>query len=138
MFLNSSWLKTLARRLTLPEICFIGCITLTLSLLPGKKDKKKGWYIYYWTFNHPRVKDLIKGLKKKRLDILQKRVKREKSIHFFMCENKCIRLEFEQATEFNFKCPECGILLNQEDNTKLVKELEKELKDLEKEVKKFK
>lgn len=103
-----------------------------------KKDKKKGWYIYYWTFNHPRVKDLIKGLKKKRLDILQERVKREKSIHFFMCENKCIRLEFEQATEFNFKCPECGILLNQEDNTKLVKELEKELKDLEKEVKKFK
>ena len=32
-----------------------------------KKDKQKGWYIYYWTFNANRVGDLRLSLKKKRL-----------------------------------------------------------------------
>ena len=48
------------------------------------------------------------------------------------------RLDFEQATEFEFKCPECGQLLNQEENEKKIKELEKEIKELESELKKEK
>ena len=31
-----------------------------------RKDKKKGWYLYYWTFNLKRIKYLVKDLKKKR------------------------------------------------------------------------
>ena len=42
-----------------------------------------------------------------------------------------IRKRFsEQATDFEFKCPECGELLQQDDNTKKIKELEKEIKKL--------
>ena len=62
-------------------------------------------------------------------------MEREKSGDFFACENKCIRLDFEQSTEFQFKCPECGNLLNQESNAEKIKELEKEIKKLEKELK---
>ena len=97
-----------------------------------KKDKKKGWYIYYWTFNPKRVRDLSQNLKKKRLESLKERIEREKAGDFFSCENKCIRLDFEQSTDFEFKCPECGSLLNQEDNAEKIKELEKEIKSLEK------
>ena len=103
-----------------------------------KKDKKKGWYIYYWTFNFKRVKDLIKIIKKKKLIRLNERVEREKSSNFFLCPNLCIRLNFEQATEFEFKCPECGTLMNQEENKEKINELEKEINELEKEVKKLK
>ena len=42
-----------------------------------KKDKKKGWYIYYWTFDLKRVKYLVDDLKKKRLERLQERLGRE-------------------------------------------------------------
>ncbi len=103
-----------------------------------RKDKKKGWYIYYWTFNLKRVKDLIKSLKKKRLIKLKERLERERGSIFFLCPNKCIRLSFEQATEFEFKCPECGTLMEQEDSRKLIERIEAEIKELEKEVKKYK
>ena len=102
----------------------------------GKKDKVKGWYIYYWTFNPHHIKYLGKDLKKKRLERLKERLKREKSSDFFICANKCIRLDFDQATEFNYKCAECGSLLHQEDNTQRIMEIEKELGQLQKEMKK--
>ena len=92
-----------------------------------KKDKKKGWYIYYWTLNQHRMKDLVKNLKKEKLERLKERYGREKTTQFYICPNKCIRLDFDQSTEFDFKCPECGELLNLEDNTKTLKNLEKEI-----------
>ena len=101
-----------------------------------KKDKKKGWYIYYWTLNIPRVRQLARNLMKERSIQLTERLAREKSSHFYMCPTQCIRLNFEQATDFEFKCPECGALLNEDDNTKKIKEIEKELKHLGKELKK--
>src|SRR3972149_6343015 len=78
-----------------------------------KKDKKKGWYIYYWTFNLKRIKYLTEDLKKKRMEKLQERLGREQSTQFFSCPTACIRLSFEQATDFEYKCPECGQLLQQ-------------------------
>ncbi len=100
-----------------------------------KKDKKKGWYIYYWTFNQKRVKDLMKDIKKQKYEKLLDRLNREKNVQFYICTNKCIRLDFEQAHDFQFKCPECGSLLNIEDNTGKIKEIEKELEKLQKELK---
>jgi len=100
-----------------------------------KKDKQKGWYIYYWTFNKKRIKDLVINLKKKKLEILTERLKREKSSQFFLCKNKCMRLDFDQASNFNFKCPECGSLLILEDNKEKIKKIEEEIKKLKKELK---
>ena len=100
-----------------------------------KKDKKKGWYIYYWTFNQRRVKDLVSGIKKRKLERLNERLQREKTTQFYICSSKCVRLDFEQSHDFNFKCPECGQLLDLEDNSKKIRELEADLARLEKELK---
>lgn len=100
-----------------------------------KKDKKKGWYIYYWTFNPKRIKELAKTIRKNKIERITERIDREKSTNFFTCPNKCIRLDFDQATEFEYKCPECGEILQQEDNTQILEELTKELLKLEKEQK---
>jgi transcription initiation factor TFIIE subunit alpha len=100
-----------------------------------KKDKKKGWYIYYWTFNTSRVKEVVQTLKKNKIEKMQERLAREKSTNFFSCANKCIRLDFDQATEFEYKCPECGEILHQEDNSKTIAHLQEEIVRLEKELK---
>lgn len=100
-----------------------------------RKDKKKGWYIYYWTFNPKRVKGIAFGLKRKRLEKLKERLNRENSGQFYICQEKCIRLDFEQASNFEFKCPECGRLLNLDNNSEKIEQIQKEIKMLEKELK---
>lgn len=99
-----------------------------------RKDKKKGWYIYYWTFKVKQIKHLAVTLKKQRLEKLNERLKREKETHYFICENSCMRLDFERSLGFEFKCPECGELMNQEDNISKIKTIEEEIKKLEKEL----
>lgn len=89
-----------------------------------RKDKKKGWYIYYWTFSPKNIPYLAVGLKKQKLERLVERLEREKKSQFYACISACIRLDFEQATDFEFKCPECGELLNVQDNTEKIKDLE--------------
>ena len=46
-----------------------------------KKDKQKGWYIYYWTFNLVQAKSLIKSLKEEEIGSLKKRLKKEEEDH---------------------------------------------------------
>jgi len=99
-----------------------------------RKDKQKGWYIYYWTFKPKRIKYLILELKKKRFEKLKERLDRETGNDFFMCKNKCMRLNFDQAVDFSYKCPECGSIMEQENNDEKVKDIKKEMKDLEKDV----
>jgi transcription initiation factor TFIIE subunit alpha len=101
-----------------------------------KKDKKKGWYIYYWTFESKKVKYLLQKLKQKRLQRLKSRLEREKQGNFYACPNQCVRLDFDQAMNFEYKCPECGEIIQEEDNSEKIKNIEKEIKDLEKEMKK--
>ncbi|MCF7860675.1 hypothetical protein K9M79_00390 [Candidatus Woesearchaeota archaeon] len=102
-----------------------------------KKDRQKGWYIHYWTFNPKRIKSLIVSLKKQKLDRLLDRLKREKESDFYICDSRCMRLDFEQAMDFEFKCPECGEIMNQEaDQNKRIEEISQEIAQLEKDLKK--
>src|SRR3989338_209449 len=79
-----------------------------------KKDKEKGWYIYYWTLVPESVKYCYFKKKRELLERLTARLEEEKKELFFTCPKKCVRLNFDQATDFEFRCPECGELLSQE------------------------
>ncbi len=96
-----------------------------------KKDRKKGWYIYYWTFQDNQIKYLFLKLKKDRLNKLKERLSRERSGQFYMCEENCMRLSFDQAMDFEFKCPECGQLIELQDNSKQIEAIRKEVIELE-------
>ena len=98
-----------------------------------KKDRQKGWYISYWTFNRNRVKDIITLSKNKNIEKLKTRLDiEEQNINsYFICPNMCARLDFEKATDFDYKCPECGNLLKQQDNSKTIDHLKKRIKELE-------
>lgn len=74
------------------------------------------------------------GIKKKKNIALKERLKREYSSDFFTCKTKCMRLSFEQATDFEYKCPECGDLMHQEDNKIVIEDIKKKIEELEKEL----
>ena len=97
-----------------------------------KKDRQKGWYISYWTFNRSKVKDLIIRLKKEKLDRLKDQLKREEDNrdNFYICAKACVRVDFDQAFNMEFKCPECGSILNLQENTKTITNIKEKIKEL--------
>ncbi len=97
-----------------------------------RKDKERGWYIYYWTLNTRRIKELAIQVNEERLDMVKKRLKREKDHIYYSCCNSCVRLDFDTAIDFSFKCPECSSLLMEDDNSQKISVLEKEMEKLEK------
>ena len=99
-----------------------------------KKDKKKGWYIYFWTFKPQNVIWLYKKIREEEIERLKNRLEREKQSQFYSCDNKCMRLNFDQAMNFNFKCPECGEIMNLVDNSDIIKKIGLKIKKLQKEI----
>lgn len=97
-----------------------------------KKDSKKGWYISYWTFNIKRIKYVIDTMKKRKLDVLKERLEKELKAenNFYLCPNFCFRTTFDDASEIDFKCPECGKVLNHQDNTRTIEQLKEQIKEL--------
>lgn len=98
-----------------------------------KKDRVKGWYVSYWTFKRPEVKVLMDKRKaEKLLKFRDRLVVEEDNLNcFFLCPNACARIDFSNATNFNFRCPECGSLLNQQDNTRTIEFIKKQIKEME-------
>lgn len=97
-----------------------------------KKDKIKGWYICYWDFNEKSIPFLDEKIKKNKLQKLQERLEKESNATFYMCKNACTRMDFEKAMEFNFKCPECGELMDEQNNQRTIEFLQQRIKELAK------
>ena len=103
-----------------------------------KKDRKKGWYIYFFTLNKKQIDDVVIQLKQNKISILKKQHERESAHDFYTCPNKCSRLTVENAMEHQFMCSECGSLLEPEDKEKNVIKIGKLIKDQEYELNKLK
>lgn len=96
-----------------------------------KKDKRKGWYIYYWTFKLRQVKYLMVKLKEERLEKLKERLRREQETQFYSCKSKCMRVQFDAAIDLQFMCPECGEVQELENNEEQIKNIQKEINEVE-------
>ncbi len=99
-----------------------------------KKDKEKGWYIYYWTLNTKEIRNLIVSLANKKLSDLKKQLEREQETSFLECSNKCMRLKFEDALDYEFKCPECGSLMVEEKKNVRLENIKKQIRLLEEQI----
>ncbi|RME54734.1 hypothetical protein D6777_02905, partial [Candidatus Woesearchaeota archaeon] len=99
-----------------------------------KKDKKKGWYIYYWTLNLNNTKDTLLNYKKQQLEDFKARLEREQSSTFYVCPNRCRRYPIETAMEMDFRCEECGELVLEQNNSRTILNIKERIKELEAEV----
>ncbi len=103
-----------------------------------KKDKEKGWYIYYWTLIPDNVRFAYYKRKTEQLATLKYRLEQEHKELFFVCPRKCVRINFDDAMAFEFHCSECGDLLNQDDNSVPISKIEAEMIEIEKELVEYK
>jgi len=106
----------------------------SLVTFQRKKDKKKGWYIYYWTLNKPKVKEALIGYKKNQLQEFKLRLAREQKSQFFFCPTGCMRMTMENAMDHDFKCQECGSLLRPLDNQRTIENIKQRIAEIEEEL----
>ena len=101
-----------------------------------KKDRQKGWYISYWTFNQNGLKHASAIVKKQKIEQLKERLNREEENRdlFYICQNMCTRMDFDSATDVGFKCPECGRMLANQENNKTIALLRTKIAEMERAV----
>ena len=75
-----------------------------------KKDRQKGWYIYYWTFNLKHAAGVILEEKKERIMQLEKQLSKGGE-EYYKCNDGHVEFNALKALEHGFKCPECEQLL---------------------------
>ncbi len=103
-----------------------------------KKDRKKGWYIYFFTFNDRHADYVVIDIMTSKINILEKQLEREKGHQFYTCPNKCVRLTIENAMENQFLCHECGSLLAADNNDKTISKINKKIEELKSSIEKLK
>ncbi|MBU2523170.1 MAG: hypothetical protein KKE23_02675 [Nanoarchaeota archaeon] len=88
-----------------------------------KKDVKKGWYIYSWSINYQKSMEKLTEMKKKEINQYEHVLQSRQSKRFYVCPSECIEVSDENAMLHDFKCQECGQLLQ-------FKSFEQEIQDL--------
>jgi len=99
-----------------------------------KKDKRKGWYIYFWTLNTLKSLELLEKRLMEELGQVEKQLKNRRIKRFYFCKTCNIEVGEETALLNNFVCPECGQVYELAKIDKTVKELENKVNRLRKDL----
>jgi transcription initiation factor TFIIE subunit alpha len=99
-----------------------------------KKDKRKGWYIYFWTLNSFQALDLLEENLNKKLNLLESNLKNRQDGRHYLCTTCSIELNEETALLNEFTCPECEEVYELSDDSDVVQELERKIAKLKREL----
>ena len=95
-----------------------------------KKDKKKGWYTYFWKIEIFRGLEFLRNILTKKIDEINNQIRSRKTRQFYVCERCNVEFKEENALLYDFTCNECGDIFTVKDNTKVLKEFNKDLDKL--------
>jgi transcription initiation factor TFIIE subunit alpha len=98
-----------------------------------KKDKRKGWYTYFWKIENLKSLEFLKDILTKKIENVNNQIKSRETKVFYICKNCNIEYNEENALLHDFTCPECGEVFVKSDNAKVLKELTKESEKLKRE-----
>ncbi|MBI5148944.1 hypothetical protein HZA33_04665 [Candidatus Pacearchaeota archaeon] len=99
-----------------------------------KKDKRKGWYIYFWTLNKHKVLELAKNQGLKELEQLRHTLKSREHKRFYICKECGIELAEENALHNEYLCTECGQLLHLKEDKAHLNDVIKQIDRVKKEI----
>jgi transcription factor E len=99
-----------------------------------KKDKRKGWYTYFWKLEIMKSLEFLRGELIKMMDQISHQIKSRETKEFYVCDVCNIEFNEENALVHNFMCNECGGIVSRKDNTSIIKEFNRNLDRLRKEL----
>jgi transcription factor E len=99
-----------------------------------KKDKRKGWYTYFWKIEVVKSLSFLRGILLKKISQFENKIKSRETKIFYECKNCNIEFNEENALLRDFTCNECGRIFTQKDNTKVLREFKRNLEKLKKQL----
>jgi transcription factor E len=99
-----------------------------------KKDKRKGWYTYFWKIEIIKCLEFLKVNLLKSIEQLQFQIKSRQTKEFYVCGRCNIEFGEENALIHNFECNECGGIVSRKDNSSVIREHGKELDKMRREL----
>lgn len=91
------------------------------------KNKNSGWYTYTWEIKKRRIVELILEQQSEQLQKLEQKARFEVNHEFFVCKKACEETAFEIAAQYEFRCPECGEMMNPIDGKKKNKDVQEHI-----------
>ena len=88
-----------------------------------KKDKRKGWYIYFWTLSSLKSLELLESKFLHEIKDLENQLKSRKTKRFYFCKTCNFEVSEETALLNEFTCQECGEIYVLAENEKIIKDL---------------
>lgn len=99
-----------------------------------KKDKRKGWYIYFWTINVLKSLEVLEQTISKEIEGLKGQLNSKQTKRFYICKMCGREVNEESSLLTNFICSECGEVYDLADTGPAINEISKAILKLEKEV----
>ncbi len=102
-----------------------------LAICRRERDASSGWLTYLWTLDMSDVEKQLVKEKKRLIKNLKIRKEFEESNVFYVCPEGCIRMDFKQASDSVFMCPDCGEDMVHQDNQSFIHIIQERIKNLE-------
>ena len=122
-------LKINEARKLLYKLNSIGFVTY----IKQRDPDKKWWYLYYWSLDKNKLRDIYLQYKKAQLTKKKQQLLDEKK-YVFECINCQKKFIYEDALENDFSCQECGNILTGTKPTEIILRLETEIANLYEEI----
>jgi transcription initiation factor TFIIE subunit alpha len=108
-----------------------------LASYKRSKDPETQWFTYTWKFEKEEVINHIKKDSEEYLKMLNDELEREENNMFFICPQGHVRLDFDDASDYEFMCPVCGEELQFHDNAATIEQIKEDIKMVESNFKSF-
>lgn len=99
-----------------------------------KKDKRKGWYIYYWTLKTEKCLVKLEQALMKKIEGLNGILNSRETKRFYVCKPCSMEVSEEKALENGFSCEECAEVYELSDNSGPIRETKAKVTRTEKEL----
>ena len=99
-----------------------------------KKDKRKGWYIYYWTLRTEKCLVKLEQSLIKKIEELNKILMERGTKRFYLCKLCDIEVSEEKALEEGFTCEECAEVYELSSNSGPIKDTKAKIVRTEKDL----
>jgi len=100
-----------------------------------KKDKRKGWYIYYWTLKTEKCLVKLEDALIRKIESLNDVLSSRETKRFYICKPCDIEVTEEKALEHGFTCEECAEVYELSDNSEPIKQAKARISRTERDLK---